>query len=119
MKYLTMALFLAAACMAREGMAQSRGGNGNAKNSFIIKIDSLEIDIYNNYESDNPPLSLNKLKEPSLLILNEEELEISTFSELKLKSEKVQTLAVIQDPAEIRKMGYSRFNSIVKIKTKE
>lgn len=119
MKYLKFALFFTAAFLTLEGMAQSTESNADAKNSFIIKIDSLEIDIYNNYESDNPPITLNNLKEPSLFILNDKELKISKFSELNLEKEKIQTLIIIQDPIEIKKMGNSSINSIVKIKTKE
>lgn len=119
MNYLKITLLFIAGFLTFEGNAQSKPDNALPKNSFIIKIDSLEIDIYKNYESDIPPLNLNNLREPTLFILNEKELKISNFSELKVDKEKVQSVTIIQDPAEIKGLGYSRFNSIVKVKTEE
>lgn len=112
MNYLKIALFVAAVFFTFEGNAQT-------KNSFIMRIDSLEIDIYNNYESDSPPINLNNLNQPALFMLNGKELKISEFSELKIGEGKIKSVTVIQNPDEIKEMGYSGFNSIVKIKTEK
>lgn len=119
MNYLKITLFFFAGFLTLESNAQSKADNVLPKNSFIIKIDSLEIDIYKNYESDIPPINLTNLREPTVFILNDEELKISKFSELKIDNEKVQSLTIIQDPIEIKELGYNRFNSIVKIRTEE
>ena len=112
-------LFFISGFLTFESNAQSKADNALPKNSFIIKVDSLEIDIYNNYEADIPPINLNNLREPTLFILDDKELQISKFSDLKVDNEKVESVTIIQDPVEIKEMGYSRFNSIVKISTKE
>ena len=119
MNYLKITLLFIAGFLTFEGNAQSKSANALLRNSFIIKIDSLEIDIYKNYESDIPPLNLNNLREPTLFILDEKELKIANFSELKIDKEKIQSVTIIQDPAEIKELGYNRFNSIVKVETEE
>lgn len=75
------------------------------------------LSSYNVYESDVPPINLNNLREPTLFILNDEALKILKFSELNIGREKVQSVTIIQDPIEIKELGYSRFNSLVKIRT--
>ena len=119
MNYLKIALFFIAGFLTFESKAQSKPDKALPKDSFIIKIDSLEIDIYNNYDSDIPPINLNNLREPTLFILDDKELQISRFSELKVDNEKVESVTIIQDPIEIKELGYNRFNSIVKIRTEE
>lgn len=119
MDYLKITLFFITGFLTFECKAQSKADNAPPENSFIIKIDSLEIDIYNNYESDIPPINLNSLREPTLFILDDKELQITKFSELKVDNEKVQSVTIIQDPIEIKELGYSEFNSIVKIRIKE
>lgn len=119
MDNLKITLFFIAALLTFEGNAQSKKDKALPKNSFIIKIDSLEIDIYNNYEGDTPPLSLNKLREPTLFILDDKELKITSFSELKVEKEKIESVTIIQDPVELKGLGYDRFNSIVKVRTEE
>ncbi len=119
MTYLKIVLFFAAVFWTVEGSAQSMADNAGSKNSFMVKIDSLEIDIYNNYESDIPPVNLNNLREPTLFILNDKELKISKFSELMVDKEKIESVTIIQDPVEIKRLGYERFNSIVKVRTEK
>ena len=119
MNYLKITLFFIAGFLTFESNAQSKADNALTENSFIIKIDSLEIDIYNNYEADIPPINLNNLQEPTLFILDDKELKISKFSELKVDKEKIESVTIIQDPTQIKELGYIRFKSIVKVKTEE
>lgn len=119
MNHLKITLLFFAGLLTFNANAQSKGDNTEPKNSLIVKIDSLEIDVYNGNESDVPPINLNNLREPTLFILNDEALEILKFSELNIGREKVQSVTIIQDPIEIEELGYSRFNSLVKIRTEE
>lgn len=119
MNRLTIALFFVAVFFTLESRAQSATEDSKPKNSFIVEVDALEIDIYNNHESDRPPLDINNLKEPTLFILDEQALSISKFAELKLEDEKIESIIVTQNPAEIKRLGYDKFNSVVRVKTKE
>lgn len=119
MNYLKISLFFIAGFMAFDCNAQSKTDNALQKDSFIIKIDSLEIDVFNNYESSIPPINLNNLREPTLFILDDKALKISKFSELAIDNKNIQLVTIIQDPMEIKELGHSKFNSIVKIRTEE
>jgi hypothetical protein len=112
MTYLKTTLFLTGLFLTYEATAQSG-------NSFIAPLDSIEIDIYNNYESDKAPFDLHKLREPTLFILNGQELEISAFSELNLGEGEIESVTIIQDPNSLQVMGYSSYHSMVKVQTKE
>lgn len=119
MDYLKITLFFFAGYLTTEANAQSNSDHVLPKNSFIIRIDSLEVDLYNNYEADNPPFDLNKLHEPTLFILDDKELKISDFSELIVDKENIHSVTIIQDAVEIKASGYGKFNSIVRVMTKK
>lgn len=101
------------------GLLLATDGNAQSENSMLMKIDSLEIDIFNNYESDCPPISLNNLREPVLYTLNGEKLNITSFSELKTGEGAVESITIIQDPEELKEKGYSNYNSLVEVVTEE
>lgn len=110
MNYLKISLFFIGVIFTFESNAQSQ-------NSFIVKIDSVEIDIYNNYESDDPTLNLNRLREPTLFLLNDKELKISKFSEFEIEDEKIESITITQNQNDIKEMGYDKYKSIVAIET--
>ncbi len=119
MNYLKISLLLTALLVAAEGNAQSAAADVVPDNSFVVNIDSLQFDIYNNYEPSIPPVNFNTLQEPVLFIVNGKATEISRFSDLKLEHENLKSVTVVQDPEEIKELGYLKYNSVVKIKTEK
>lgn len=112
MKTLTFFLLLTGLFLAAKGNAQS-------ENSMLVKIDSLEIDVFNNYESARPPIELNNLREPVLYTLNGEKLKITRFSELRTGEGAVESITIIRNPEELKEKGYSNYSSLVEVVTEK
>lgn len=112
MAYLKTVLFLVGLLLVIDCNAQS-------KNSFVVKIDSVEINIYDNYESNHAPINFNRLPEQTLFILNDKELNITKFSALELPFNSMESIEIIKDKDTMREMGYANYNAIMKITTKD
>lgn len=111
MVHLKSILFLVGLLLIIDCRAQS-------ENSFIVKIDSIEINIYDNYESNHPPINFNKLPEPTLFILNDKVLNITKYSALELPFNSMESIEIIKGKDNIREMRYTNYNAIMKITTK-
>lgn len=111
MAYLKSILFLVGLLLIIDCKAQSG-------NSFIVKIDSIEVNIYDNYDSNRPPINFNRLPEPTLFILNDKVLNITKYSALELRFNSMESIEIIKGKDKIREMGYTNYNAIMKITTK-
>lgn len=85
----------------------------------MVTTNCIEFDINKNYEADTPPLNLDQLQEPTLFILNDQEMEVSKFSELNLEDKKIESITLIQVQQILQRLGHDGYNSVVKVITEE
>jgi hypothetical protein len=122
MNYIKVIIFCIIGLISNLSYAQT-------KNSFIIKLDSLEIDIYNNVDYNFPiqigvaipplKIDLNNLPEPTIFIINGKITKYKKFSEFSTTIDKIDTIEIIRNPDDLQNLGFNKYKSAVIITTKK
>ncbi len=121
MNYLRTLIFFSGVLFYSSSIAQT-------KESFLIKMDSIEIDIYNNVDFDTPnqlgiqapplKIDLNNLPEPTLILINGKETQFKKFSEVSPTIDEIETVEIIKNSSDLQKRGFNNYKSAVMITTK-